>query len=351
MLIIGIEGTAHTFGIGVVEYREKTRKLKILSDVRDIYKPEKGGIHPSIAAEHHSKISAEILRKSLNEAKIEIKDCDYIAYSAGPGLPPCLKVTMEFAQKIAKENKKKLIMVNHPVAHLEVARALTECKDPVIVYVSGGNTQIIGYSNGRYRVFGETLDIAVGNAIDTLMRELQQPFPGGPIMEKLAETGCYIELPYVVKGMDLSFAGLVTAASKKFKEGNKIEDVCFSFQETAYAMITEVAERAMAHLGKKECVLTGGVAASKRLREMLAIMCEERDAKFEPCPKEYTGDNGVMIAITGVVQANAGDKGISTAKADFDSRWRADEVEVNWIEPLFQQKRLNRKAHFVRKYR
>ena len=218
-------------------------------------------------------------------------------------------------------------MVNHPVAHLEVARALTECKNPIIVYVSGGNTQIIGYSNGRYRVFGETLDIAVGNAIDTLMRQLAetnvakqrsftfQPFPGGPIMEKLAENGKYIELPYAVKGMDLSFAGLVTAASKKFKEGSKIEDVCFSFQETAYAMITEVAERAMAHLGKEECVLTGGVAASKRLCEMLTIMCEERGAKFKPCPKEYTGDNGIMIAITGAVQARAGDKGISPAKA------------------------------------
>lgn len=330
MLICGIEGTAHTFGIGIVRY--ENGNLQILSDARSIYKPAEGkGIHPTEAAKHHENTKEETLEKALSDAGVQLKDIDFIAYSAGPGLAPCLKVTMEFAAKIAKESGKKILPVNHAVAHIEIGRALAKCKNPVVVYVSGGNTQIISYSNGRYRVFGETLDIAIGNAIDTLMRECGKRFPGGPVMERLAEKGSYVELPYVVKGMDLSFAGIVTAAAKKFKDGTKIEDIAFSFQETAYAMITEVTERAMAHLRKDELLLTGGVAASRRLNGMLQKMCEERGAKFCPCPREYTGDNGVNIAVAGALQAEAGDKGIAPEKADFDSKWRVDEVEVGWI--------------------
>jgi universal protein Kae1 len=337
MISLGIECTAHTFGIGITDGK------KMLADARDIYKPEKGGIHPIEAKNHHLKVKEKVLQEALTKAKITLDDLDILSYSAGPGLPPCLKVGAEFVSQIAAETEKPVIAVNHPVAHIEIGKFLTGCRDPIVIYVSGGNTQIIGYAAKRYRIFGETEDIAIGNAIDTFMREVTgNPGFGGPVMEKLAEGGSYIQLPYVVKGMDLSFSGILTAAIQKWKKSNPkteaeqsalLSDLCYSFQETCYSMLTEVTERALAHTEKKEVLLTGGVAASKRLTEMLRIMCSERGAQLYACPVEYSGDNGSMIAIAGLIAYKAGQTPIkSTKDIDFNSRWRADEVEIVWME-------------------
>ena len=169
------------------------------------------------------------------------------------------------------------------------------------------------------------MDMSIGNAIDVFIREVDGRYPGGPVMEELAKGGKYIELPYVVKGMDLSFTGILTAAKQKAKQ-HSIADVCFSFQETCYAMLTEVTERALAHTGKKEVLLTGGVAASQRLNEMLNIMCKERGASLFTCPKQFAGDNGAMIAYTGYLMHKADIK----TGIDICQKWRVDEVEVKW---------------------
>ncbi|MBI4162328.1 MAG: hypothetical protein HY513_01485, partial [Candidatus Aenigmarchaeota archaeon] len=222
-----------------------------------------------------------------------------------------------------------LIPVNHPVAHIEIGKYACKLNDPIIVYVSGGNTQIIGYNNKKYRVFGETLDIAIGNARDMFIREATGDFPGGPVMDKLADNGKnFIELPYVVKGMDLSYTGILTAALKKLKDkNNKLEDIAFSFSETTFAMLCEVTERALAHTGKNELILVGGVAASPHLQRMMRIMCKERGAKFEVVPQQYSGDNGTMIAWTGSLSKER----IAPEKADFYPRQRVDDVEITWI--------------------
>ncbi len=334
MISLGIEGTAHTFGIGIFDGK------KILSDARDVYRPKIGGIHPIEAKNHHAHVKEKILEVALKQAEINLNDVDLLSYSAGPGLPPCLSVCAEFAGQIHRQTKKPVMAVNHPVAHIEIGRLLTGCKDPIVIYVSGGNTQIIGYAAKRYRVFGETEDIAIGNAIDTFMREVMGNAGfGGPLIEKLSEGGRYIELPYVVKGMDLSFSGILTSAVEKWKKesigksksecSHILSDLCFSFQETCYSMLTEVTERALAHTGKKEVLLTGGVAASKRLKEMLGIMCRERGAKSYTCPAEYSGDNGSMIAIAGWIANKSGQK--PAKEIDFNSRWRVDEVPVTWL--------------------
>lgn len=350
MLVLGVEGTAHTFGVAVVD-----ESGRVLANARDVYKPTAGGIHPAEAAQHHRNAAEAVLQRALadaitsavnsslpsgaryNTAEDVWRDISFIAYSAGPGLAPCLLATLEFAQALGKKHGKRLLPVNHCVAHVEIGKKFTDAADPITLYVSGGNTQVIGYAAGRYRVFGETLDIAIGNAIDTFVREAGGGFPGGPVMERLANEarekkgeGAYVELPYVVKGMDLSFSGIVTAALKKLKT-SKLEDVCFSFQETCYAMLAEVTERAMAHAGKTECLLTGGVAASKRLQEMLRVMCAERGARFFVCPSEFAGDCGANIAWAGVVAAKGGQKMLAPEDADFNCRWRTDEVEVTWL--------------------
>ena len=325
MICLGIESTAHTFGIGIVD-----DKGNILANIKDTYKPELGsGIVPQEAKEHHIKVGGDILEKALKEAGFKIGDVDIISYSQGPGLPPCLWAGMEFAKGLAEENGKELIGVNHPVGHIEIAKLSTGTKDPVVIYVSGGNTQVIAFAAGKYRVFGETEDVAIGNAIDTFARRVGLPNPGGPVVEKLAKKGKYVELPYVVKGMDLSFSGIATAAEKLVDRGEKMEDVCFSLQETCFAMLVEVTERAVAHTGKKEVLLTGGVAANKRLTEMLDTMCKERGAVFRAVPMEYAGDCGAMIAWAGILAYKSGER---TENFDPVSRWRTDEVEIKWIK-------------------
>lgn len=267
-----------------------------------------------------------MLKLALEKANVQIKDIDIIAFSQGPGLPQCLKVGAVVARALALKYKKPLVPVNHCIAHIEIGKLTTESKDPVVLYLSGGNTQIIAFAEGRYRVFGETEDIPIGNALDNLARGMGLPTPGGFEIERLAKNGKYFDLSYVVKGMDLSFTGLVTEALRKFKKGIKTEDIAYSFQETCFAMLTEVTERAVAHTDKEEVLLVGGVAANKRLQEMLRTMCEERGAKFFVVPQEYSGDNGAMIACAGI-EAYKRNHIISIEKSEIKQKWRIDDVE------------------------
>lgn len=323
MICLGLEGTAHTFGVGIVNSTGD-----VLANVNATYQPTKG-IEPIEAAKFMISVTDRTLKRAMEVARRELKDIDVVAFSQGPGLPPTLRVTRDFAIGLTKKTKKPLVGVNHCCAHVEIGKLTTGLADPITLYVSGGNSQVLGFAASRYRVFGETLDIAIGNAIDKLARALGLGFPGGPLVEAAAAGGRYVELPYTVKGMDFAFSGLVTAAEKLWRTKKaSIADVCFSFQETAFAMLTEVVERALAHTAKTECLLTGGVAANARLQEMLKIMCDERGAKFAVVPREFAGDCGANIAWTGILMFKSKCKPLK----DFDikPRWRTDEVDVVW---------------------
>jgi N6-L-threonylcarbamoyladenine synthase/protein kinase Bud32 len=226
---------------------------------------------------------------------------------------------------------KPLEGVNHCLAHIEIGRLATKAIDPLTLYVSGGNTLVAAYDSGRYRIFGETLDIAVGNMLDVFARQAGMPHPGGPKIEQLAALGKdFVDLPYTVKGMDLSFSGLVTAATNILKNGSyRLEDICYSLQEVAFSMLAEVTERALAHVEKKNVLLTGGVAANRRLQEMISIIASEHEAQFNVVPREYSGDNGAMIAWTGLLQFK---NGIITRLGDsiLKPKWRLDEIDVPW---------------------
>ena len=323
-MILGIESTAHTFGIGIVS------KGKILANVRNAYTTESGGIIPFEAAKHHREISDEVLAKALVDAGITLNDIFGIAFSQGPGLSPCLKVGMEFAKKLAKELDVALIPVNHCVAHLEIGK-ITGAKDPVLLYASGANTQIIAYAGEKYRIFGETLDNGVGNFIDGFARYIGLGFPGGPKIAELAEkTKNYIELPYAIKGMDVSFSGMQTKLKQLYDKKENVNDLAFSLQETTFAMLVEASERALAHVGKKELVIGGGVGCNKRLQEMCKIMCEERGCKFFATSNDLLVDNGAMIAYLGEIMFKKGIKEKNFDKIDFLPRQRTDDVEVKW---------------------
>jgi N6-L-threonylcarbamoyladenine synthase len=326
--ILGIESTAHTFGIGIV------KNGKILANIRDMYTTEKGGIIPVESARHHANVSMTLYKKALEIAGINERDIDAVAFSQGPGLAPCLIAGMKFAKELCLKLKKSLVGVNHCVAHLEIGK-ITGAKDPVMLYASGANTQIIAYAAGKYRIFGETLDIGIGNFIDNFARYAGIGFPGGPLIEKLSKEGKnLVELPYTVKGMDIALSGILTNLKQKLESKKyPVEDLSYSLQETVFAMLVETAERALAHTGKKELLLGGGVACNSRLQEMCRIMCKERGVKFFCPEKSLLVDNGTMIAFLGEIMFKKEANLFTYSKLDkidISPRERTDNIKITW---------------------
>ena len=328
MLCLGIESTAHTFSCSVVELANG--KGKILSDVRSVYKPPEGsGIHPREASRQHAEQSPDVLKEALKKASVKITEVDAVAYSAGPGLGPCLRVGAVIARCLAGYYKKPIIPVNHAVGHLDLGMLLTGARDPLVLLVSGGHSMILALSNKRWRVFGETLDITIGQLLDQFGRAMGFASPCGARIEELAANSSnYIPLPYVVKGNDVSYSGLLTAA-KKVARSNKLNDVCYSIQETAFAMLAEATERALAFCNKKELLVVGGVAANVRLSSMLKDVCKRQDAKFFVSPINYAGDCGAQIAWTGLLEFKAGIKS-RIEEAFVRQSWRLDTVDITW---------------------
>jgi N6-L-threonylcarbamoyladenine synthase len=278
------------------------------------------------------------------------------------------------------------VAVNHCVAHIEMGRCVTGAADPVVLYVSGGNTQVIAFSNGRYRIFGETVDIAVGEeqlacSWPQLRRSAHAQatrwtgwrarwacqmtrHPGTMWSSSPSRASASwrferrrrsrwrlgtpltpahaAQLPYTVKGMDVSFSGLLTAVEAVAREAvrglqagapspppHSPADVCFSFQETAFAMLVEITERAMAHCGSGDVLIVGGVGCNVRLQQMMASMCAQRGGRLFATDERYCIDNGAMIAYTGGLAFGAG---VRTPLADTwcTQRFRTDEVAALW---------------------
>ena len=236
-----------------------------------------------------------------------------------------------------------------------MGRTITHATNPVVLYVSGGNTQVIAYASNRYRIFGETLDIAVGNCLDRFARTLgipNDPAPGYNI-EQLAKLGKHlVELPYAVKGMDCSFSGIlafVDLLAEKLFRGEKErdrgegkgwtdegsgepvtrEDLCFSLQETVYAMLVEITERAMAHVGSRQVLIVGGVGSNERLQDMMGGMAQERGGSVYATDERFCIDNGIMIAHAGLLAFETGFR-TKMEESTVTQRFRTDEVYVGW---------------------
>lgn len=325
MITLGIEGTAHTLGVGIVD-----SDGTVLANELDMFKPPEGGLHPREVANHHADVVAGVIRKALDAANISPGDVDSISFSMGPGLGPCLRVAATAARAFACAEGIPIVGVNHCIAHIEIGRVQCGCDDPALLYASGGNTQVIAFADGRYRIFGETQDIGIGNMLDKLGRDLGMGFYAGPVFERLAKEGReFHELPYSVKGMDVSFSGMMTAALALHRKGIPLEDIALSVQETAFAMLTEVTERAMAHIGKDQVLLGGGVAQNMRLREMVAEMAHERGAEMFVPDRRFCMDNGAMIAWLGSEMIRSGGA-MEISETAVNQRFRTDEVEVTW---------------------
>ncbi|MFQ5761945.1 MAG: KEOPS complex N(6)-L-threonylcarbamoyladenine synthase Kae1 [Candidatus Bathyarchaeia archaeon] len=327
MYCLGIESTAHTFGAAVV-----SSEKRILSDVRDTYKPPSGkGIHPRESAQHHSEVAADVVRDALAASKLSMDEVDAVAYSKGPGLGPCLRTGATVARVLAAYYNKPLVPVNHAIGHIEIGMLTTGATHPLVLLVSGGHTCITALAGEMWRIFGETEDITVGNLLDVFAREARLGSPGGPIVEQLArKSSHFVELPYTVKGNDVSFSGLLTAASARLKEKRwSVESLCFSLQEVAFAMLAEATERALAFTEEDEVLLTGGVAANETLQQMIGYIAKEHGSAFCVVPKQFASDCGVQIAWTGLLAYQSG-LIIPIQRSFVKPKWRMDEVKVPW---------------------
>ena len=322
MIVLGIESTAHTFGIGII------KDGKIIANIRDSYTTEEGGMIPFKVLDHHVVVCDTVLKNALEKANLTIQDIDLISFSKSPGMGHALKVGAVMARSLSVKHNIPIIGVNHCIAHLTIGEQLNDVDDAILLYASGANTQIIAFEGNKYRVFGETLDQGIGNFLDSIGRYFGLGFPAGPKIDELAKKGStYIKIPYTVKGMDVSFGGLITHVKKLFdSKEHKLEDICYSIQETVFAMLCEVTERALAHTGKTKVVIGGGVGCNTRLREMCKQMCEARGATFYTVPNEYLVDNGAMIAMQGMVQWT----GKSDKDTSVDPYERTDDITVTW---------------------
>jgi N6-L-threonylcarbamoyladenine synthase len=326
LCILGIESTAHTFSASVV-----TRNEGLLSDVKDVYLPPEGsGIHPTEASNHHAAVAARVIKEALVASGKRGEDLDAVAYAMGPGLGPCLRVGAVSARALALALGKPLVPVNHAIGHIELGCMLTGAGSPLVLLISGGHTMVVACSSGMWRVLGETLDLTLGQLLDQLGRHVGYASPCGRRIEEAASRSHrYLRLPYTVKGNDVSFSGLLTAAKRLVDDGEPFEDVCFSVQESAFATTVEVTERALAFTGSKEVMVVGGVAANKRLAEMLSVMVQRHTAKLSVVPIRYSGDCGAQIAWTGLLAYGAGIT-VLVRESVIRQSWRLDTVPLPW---------------------
>ena len=323
MLTLGVESSAHTFGIGIVKYG------KVLANEKSMYKIGTTGMIPKKVAQFHVENSTSVLERALAKAQVKASDIEGIAYTRGPGIGSCLQVGQTVAKTLAQRLNIPIVPVNHGIGHIEIGRIQSGLNDPIVLYVSGGNSQILKLSKGakrHYNVLGETFDIGVGNMLDNFARDAGLDPAWGSTVEKTAVGGRYIPMPYTVKGMDFSFTGLLTHSIKQIRD-HKIRDICYSIQETSFSMLCEALERALLVSNSDEICICGGVAQNTRLKDMLRMISEDHGARIGYAANEFNADNGAMIAFVGERMLSQGIHS-KIKDCDIEQRYRIDAARV-----------------------
>lgn len=351
-LALGMEGSANKLGVGIIRHPlgplSKGNRAEILANIRNTYNAPPGqGFMPRDTARHHRNWVVRLVRQALKESGVSVSDLDCLCFTQGPGMGAPLQSVVIAARTLSQLWNLPIVGVNHCIGHIEMGREITGANNPVVLYVSGGNTQIIAYSRQRYRIFGETLDIAIGNCLDRFARTLHisnNPSPGYNI-EQLAKKGKHlVELPYTVKGMDLSMSGILEYidslahdlfSNKKSKklivDGERItvEDLCFSLQENLFSMLVEITERAMAHVNSNQVLIVGGVGCNVRLQQMMGVMASDRNGSIFATDERFCIDNGIMIAHAGLLAYRVGYRN-TLEDTVCRQKFRTDEVFVKW---------------------
>ena len=340
-IILGIESSCDETAASIIT--ENTQGVpiilsNIISSQIDVHK-EFGGVVPELAARSHLDKIDLIVEKAIKESGKNINEIDVIASTAGPGLIVCLSVGLSFGKTLALTLNKPFIAVNHLEGHALSPKLNSNLDYPyLLLLISGGHSQYLSVQGlGKYKRLGTTIDDALGEAFDKTAKILGIDFPGGPQIEILAEKGDpnKYELPkpiFYKGGCNLSFAGLKTAVlkiSKNLKKDQDRYDLAASFQKTIEEILnkkTKIAFTEYEKINKKKLdkfVIAGGVAANKKIREMLITICKESNVLPIFPPKQLCGDNAAMIAMVGLEKYKL--KKFNNLDHQAIPRWQLDE--------------------------
>jgi len=340
-IILGIESSCDETAAAIVQENDKNNPVilsNIISSQIDIHK-EFGGVVPELAARSHIEKIDLIAKKAIDESGIKLEDLDAVAATAGPGLIVCLSVGLSFGKTVAFSLNKPFIAVNHLEGHALSPKLNSSLGYPyLLLLISGGHTQFLSVQGlSKYKRLGTTIDDAVGEAFDKTAKLLGIEFPGGPQIEEYAKKGDFkkYELPKPIihkGGCNLSFAGLKTAVlkiAKQIKTDQEKYDLAASFQKTVEEILYKKSKVAFEEFKKingdkdNTFVVAGGVAANKKIREVLTNLCKEEN--FNPVfpPINLCGDNAAMIAMVGLEKFKL--KQFSNLDFPAKPRWPLDE--------------------------
>ena len=316
MKVLGIETSCDETGIAVYDTATGLRAHALYSQVA--LHAEYGGVVPELASRDHVRKLLPLVRQTLAEAGMTVAEIDGVAYTAGPGLVGALLVGAAMARSLAWALEVPAIAVHHMEGHL--LAPLLEPTPPappfVALLVSGGHTQLVEVADvGCYRLLGETLDDAAGEAFDKTAKLMGLPYPGGPQLARIAadgRAGAYrFTRPMTDRpGLDFSFSGLKTQVLLAWRDSDQGEqvraDIARGFEEAVVETLVIKCRRALEQTGARTLVVSGGVGANRRLREQLAALAE-RDGIRVAFPRlEFCTDNGAMIAFAGALRLQAG---------------------------------------------
>lgn len=315
--IFAIETSCDETSASIVKNGKEEIATVVLSQI-DIHK-NFGGVVPEIASRNHTGAITMVFEECLKKANMTFNDIDAIAVTYGPGLNGALLIGIEAAKALSFATGKPLIPVNHMAGHIYANKFVGEFKFPLLcLVVSGGHTEIV-YMDKEYsfKRIGSTLDDSVGEAYDKVARVVGIPYPGGPLMDKLASKGKHsynLPAPKDDNSYDFSFSGIKSAVinlvhneKQRSNEINK-EDLATSFQETAIGILVKKTKRALEEYGVKQLLLAGGVSANSGLRKALEDVCENMGVELLKPEIKYCTDNAAMIGAAAYYAYLKGDR-------------------------------------------
>mgnify|MGYP000544755399 FL=1 len=321
MRVLGIETSCDETGVALFDTERGLVADALYSQVA--MHAEYGGVVPELASRDHTRRLLPLIQQVLDEAGLARTELDAIAYTAGPGLVGALMVGASTAHGMARALGIPVLGVHHMEGHL-LAPMLEEAPPAfpfVALLVSGGHTQLVEVRGlGQYRLLGESVDDAAGEAFDKAAKMLGLDYPGGPQVARLAESGdpARLRFPRPMTdrpGLDFSFSGLKThtlTAIRRLEQAGELDaqaraDVARAFEEAVVDTLAIKCRRALDATGLKRLVVAGGVSANRRLREQLEAQCAKRDARAYYPRGRFCTDNGAMIAYAGAQRLMAGE--------------------------------------------
>ena len=286
-----------------------------------------GGVVPEIASRMHVENITIVIEECLKKANMTMGDIDKIAVTYGPGLIGCLLIGVETACTLSYIYNKPLIPVHHIAGHIYANNLVSEMKFPLIALViSGGHTELIYMDNHySFKKIGGTLDDAVGECYDKVARVLDLPYPGGPLVDKMANEGLdtySLPLPLDDDSYNFSFSGMKSAVinlvHNEAQRGNEIRksDVACSFQNRVVEILTKKTMKALKEYNVNNLIIAGGVSANSGIRNSFEKICSEEGINLTIPNIKYCTDNAAMIAVAGYYAANKGLKAGMDLKAE-----------------------------------